>query len=96
MLVYSIQVYSKLYTLQQIVVTSHKFTLGQYSLQQIVVTYKLQVYIIFNIVYSKLLLTNQCMSYYTLHSFVAFVFFVQSEPFPPVQLEKQLHSFLWE
>ena len=38
-----------------------------------------------NIVYSKLLLTNHD---YTLHGSVIFVFFVQSEAFLPVQLQK--------
>ena len=45
-----------------------------------------------NIVYRKLLLTKS-VRYYTLHDFVAFVFFVQSEAFLHVQL---LHNFLWE
>ena len=42
---------------------------------------------LFNIVCSKLP-TDQSVSYYTLHGFVAFVFFVQSEAFLPVQLQK--------
>ena len=84
-MVYSIQVDSKLY-----------------SLYQIVVSYKLQVYIMLikfiancchlqvtslhyvNIVYSKF----QSVSYYTLHSYVVFELFVQSEAFLPVQLQK--------
>ena len=59
-MVYSIQVYSTLY-----------------SLQQIVVTYKVQAYIM---VYSKLLLqvTDQSVSYYTI---VVFVLFVEPEAF---------------
>ena len=40
-----------------------------------------------NIVYSKFA-TDQSVSYYTLHGFVAFVSFVQSESFPPMQLHK--------
>ena len=62
--VYSIQVYSKLYSLHQIVV-SYKL---QYSLQQID--------------------TDQSVSDYTLRGSVVFVFFVQSEAFLPVQLQK--------
>ena len=54
------------------------------SLQQNVVTsYK------FTLCYSlQQIATDQSVSYYTLHSFVAFVFFVQSEAFLPVQLQK--------
>ena len=50
-----------------------------YSLQQIVVTYKLQVYIIFNGL--QLIATDQSVSYYTLHSFVAFVFLCNQKLF---------------
>ena len=56
-------VYSKLLSL-----TSYKFTLCEYSLQQIA--------------------TDQSVSDYTLHDSVVFVFFVQSEAFLPVQLQK--------
>ena len=68
--VYSIQVYSKLYSLYQIIV-SYKlqdYTMLKNSLQQIA--------------------TDQSVSDYTLHGSVVFVFFVQSEAFLPVQLQK--------
>ena len=79
--VYSIQVYSKLYSLHQIVVSYVQVT----SLHYVNIVFFI---FLFLFIFFIFIATDQSVSYYTLHGSVAFVFFVQSEALLPVQLQK--------